>query len=79
MLDYVREGDTLTEKGVTLVSHKESIDTDAPSGKLMLTVFAALSQPLSIQTLIAFSPRLPHREYGIAIRSQCFILGGSQE
>ena len=36
--------DTLTEKGVTLVSHKESIDTDTPSGKFMLTVFAALSQ-----------------------------------
>lgn len=36
--------DTLTDKGVTLVSHKESIDTDTPSGKFMLTVFAALSQ-----------------------------------
>ena len=36
--------ETLTEKGVTLVSHKENIDTDTPSGKFMLTVFAALSQ-----------------------------------
>ncbi len=36
--------DTLIEKGVTLVSHKENIDTDTPSGKFMLTVFAALSQ-----------------------------------
>ena len=36
--------DTLTEKGVTLVSNKENIDTDTPSGKFMLTVFAALSQ-----------------------------------
>ena len=36
--------DTLTEKGVTLVSNKESIDTDTPAGKFMLTVFAALSQ-----------------------------------
>ena len=36
--------DTLTEKGVTLVSQKESIDTDTPTGKFMLTVFAALSQ-----------------------------------
>ena len=36
--------DTLTEKGVTLISHKENVDTDTPSGKLMLTVFAALSQ-----------------------------------
>lgn len=36
--------DTLTAKGVTLISHKESIDTDTPAGKFMLTVFAALSQ-----------------------------------
>ena len=36
--------DTLTEKGVTLVSHKENIDTDTPAGKFMLTVFATLSQ-----------------------------------
>ena len=35
--------DTLTEKGVTLVSHKENIDTDTPAGKFMLTVFAALA------------------------------------
>ena len=36
--------DTLTEKGVTLISHKEKIDTDTPTGKFMLTVFAVLSQ-----------------------------------
>ena len=36
--------DTLTNKGVTLISHKENIDTDTPTGKFMLTVFAALSQ-----------------------------------
>ena len=36
--------DTLTDKGVTLISHKEKIDTDTPTGKFMLTVFAALSQ-----------------------------------
>lgn len=36
--------DTLNDKGVTLVSHQESIDTDTPTGKFMLTVFAALSQ-----------------------------------
>lgn len=36
--------DTLTDKGVTLISHKEKIDTDTPMGKFMLTVFAALSQ-----------------------------------
>ena len=36
--------DTLTDKGITLISHKENIDTNTPSGKFMLTVFAALSQ-----------------------------------
>ncbi len=36
--------DTLSDKGVTLISHKENIDTDTPTGKFMLTVFAALSQ-----------------------------------
>ena len=36
--------DTLTDNGVTLISHKENIDTDTPSGKFMLTIFAALSQ-----------------------------------
>ena len=36
--------DTLTDKGVTLVSHKENIDTDTPTGKFMLMVFIALSQ-----------------------------------
>ena len=36
--------DTLSNKGVTLISHKENIDTGTPSGKFMLTVFAALSQ-----------------------------------
>ena len=29
---------------ISLVSHKENIDTDTPTGKFMLTVFAALSQ-----------------------------------
>lgn len=36
--------DTLTAKGVTLISHKEKIDIDTPAGNFMLTVFAALSQ-----------------------------------
>ena len=36
--------DTLTGKGVTLISHKEKIDTDTATGKFMLTVFAVLSQ-----------------------------------
>lgn len=36
--------DTLTDKGVTLISHKEKIDTDTLAGNFMLTVFVALSQ-----------------------------------
>ena len=42
--DFLRIIDRLTEKGVALVSLKESIDTSTPQGKFMLTVFAALSQ-----------------------------------
>ena len=44
-------------KGVTLVSHKENIDTDTPAGKFMLTVFAALSQ-LEREQLRLLSQRL---------------------
>lgn len=36
--------DTLTDKKVTLISYKEKIDTDTPTGKFMLTVFSTLSQ-----------------------------------
>ena len=36
--------DSLTAKGVTLISNKENIDTNSSTGKFMLTVFAALSQ-----------------------------------
>lgn len=35
--------DTLNEKGFTLISHREKIDTDTPTSKFMLTIFAALS------------------------------------
>lgn len=34
----------LQEKGVQFVSQKESIDTDTPQGKFMLTVFAAMAE-----------------------------------
>ena len=56
MLDYVREGDTLYVESISRLgrstkdllniidTHKEKIDTDTPTGKFMLTVFAALSQ-----------------------------------
>lgn len=34
----------LTDKGVNVVSIKESLDTSTPNGKFMLTVFAGLSE-----------------------------------
>lgn len=49
MLDYVREGDTLyvesiSRLGLSTKDLLNIIDTNTPSGKFMLTVFAALSQ-----------------------------------
>ncbi len=41
LLDIV---DRLNEKGVTLVSNKENIDTNTPTGKLMLTMIAAINE-----------------------------------
>lgn len=41
----------LTEKGVGFVSQKESIDTDTPQGKFMLTVFGAMAELEREQTL----------------------------
>lgn len=43
-LDFLKIVEQLTEKGIKLISLKESIDTSTPSGKFMLSVFAALSQ-----------------------------------
>lgn len=42
--DLLELTEKLTEKGVKFISQKESIDTSTPSGKFMLTVFAALAQ-----------------------------------
>lgn len=36
--------DQLTENGVQFISQKESIDTETPQGKFMLTVFAAMAE-----------------------------------
>ena len=34
----------LTDKGIKIISHKENIDTDTPTGRFILTVFAALAE-----------------------------------
>ena len=41
LLDIV---ETLTAKGVFLISNKENIDTSTPTGKLMLTMIAAINE-----------------------------------
>lgn len=41
LLDIVS---TLNDKGVTVVSRKENLDTSTPQGKLMLTVFAGIAE-----------------------------------
>lgn len=42
--DLIELVDQLREKGVTLVSLKESIDTETPSGKLLFTLMSAIAQ-----------------------------------
>lgn len=42
--DLLNTVSLLTEKGVNLVSHKETVDTTTPQGRFMLTVFAGLSE-----------------------------------
>lgn len=41
LLDIVEK---LNEKGITLVSNKENIDTSTPTGKLMLTMIGAINE-----------------------------------
>lgn len=42
--DLLEITDSMTAKGVEFISQKETIDTNTPAGKLMLTVLAAISQ-----------------------------------
>lgn len=49
--DLLKTVDALTEKGVSLVSSKENIDTNTPQGRFMLSIFAALSELEREQTL----------------------------
>ena len=57
MLQIVQE---LTDKGVGLISLKESVDTSTPQGRFMLTIFAALAE-LERETI------LQRQREGIAI------------
>ena len=41
LLDIVEK---LNEKGITLISNKENIDTSTPTGKLMLTMIGAINE-----------------------------------
>lgn len=49
--DLLKTIDALTEKGVTLISSKENIDTNSPQGRFMLSIFGALSELEREQTL----------------------------
>lgn len=49
--DLLTQVEQLTEKGVGFVSQKESIDTNTPQGKFMLTVFGAMAELEREQTL----------------------------
>lgn len=60
MLQIVQE---LTDKGVGLISLKESVNTDTPQGRFMLTIFAALAE-LERETI------LQRQREGIAIAKQ---------
>lgn len=42
--DLLNTVETLSRKGVTLVSDKEKVDTGTPQGRFMLTVFGALAE-----------------------------------
>ena len=61
--------ETLQKKGVQLVSVKESLDTSTPTGKLMLTVIAAINE-FERQTI------LERQAEGIAIAKQKGVYKG---
>ena len=61
----------LQEKGVHLVSNKENLDTSTPTGKLMLTMIAAINE-FERENL------LERQREGIAIAKEQGILKGGQ-
>ena len=59
--DLLELPDTLDEKGVALVSNKESIDTGTATGKLIITVIAAINE-------FEWANLLEHQREGISGR-----------
>lgn len=43
-VDLLKIVEELGEKGIGFISHKESVDTTTPQGRLMLTIFAGIYQ-----------------------------------
>ena len=62
----------LKEKGVTLISLKENIDTSTPTGKLMLTLIAAISE-------FERSNLLERQKEGIACAKERGVYKGRQK
>ena len=69
--DLLEMVETLQSKGVTLVSNKENIDTSTPTGKLMLTMIAAIAE-FERQNL------LERQREGIAIAKEAGKYKGGQ-
>lgn len=70
--DLLEIVDTLSRKGVTLVSNKESIDTSTPTGKLMLTMIGAINE-------FERTNLLERQREGIAIAKRNGIYKGRKE
>ena len=69
--DLLKIVDTLQNKGVKLVSCKESLDTGTPQGRFVLSIFAALAELEREQTL-------QRQQEGIRIAKAAGIYRGKQ-
>lgn len=69
LLDIVEQ---LTSKGVHLVSNKENIDTSTPTGRLMLTMIAAINE-------FERNNMLERQREGIAIAKEKGLFKGRKE
>lgn len=69
--DLLKIVDTLQNKGVKLVSCKESLDTGSPQGRLVLSIFATLAELEREQTL-------QRQKEGIEIAKAAGVYKGKQ-